>query len=395
MSPEPRACEDCLARPWLLARLGGHLDCVRGRIQPLLTLSNEHLVAAVGGGAAAKAAAELASFDADRARGAADANGLDLVCRCDAAYPALLRDLGAAAPAVLHVAGGINRFLELCGHDPVAVVGSRRASSYGLEVAHALGRGLGGAGVPVISGMATGIDAAAHAGALSAGAATIAVLAGSADRPYPAGKRALHRAILAGGAAVSELGPGAEVRRWAFPARNRLIAALSAMTVVVEAGERSGSLITAELAGELQRPVGAVPGRISSPQAVGPNQLLATGARVIRGVHDVLDALASAGFTAAQHPRGPLSADPRGPLSADPRWPLSADLREPSLSVDLRAPLSADLRKLLQAIADGDDTVAALARGDAPPERVLVALAALELGGYLRRTSGGRYSVIL
>jgi DNA processing protein len=196
------------------------------------------------------------------------------------------------------------------------------------------------------------------------------VLAGSADRPYPAGKLALHRSVLAGGAALSELGPGAAVHRWAFLARNRLIAALSAMTVVVEAGERSGSLITARLAAELERPVGAVPGRISSPQAAGPNQLLAGGARVIRGVQDVLETLAGTGITLAQ-------------------------IELPALCADLRAPLSSELRELLAAIADGNDSVATLVRSDASAERVLAAIAALELGGYVRRVSGGRYTVIL
>ena len=271
---------------------------------------------------------------------------------------------------MLHVAGGLDRFLTLCGQDPVAIVGARRASSYGVEVARALGRGLCATGVTVISGMAGGIDAAAHAGALSAGRHTLAVLPGSADRSYPAAQRALHRAILDEAAAVSELGPGAEIRRWTFPARNRLIAALATVTVVVEAGERSGSLITAELAAELGRPVGAVPGRVFSSQAAGPNALLATSARLIRGPQDVLDAVAQSGFATFDAERRVIRR------------------------ADARAPLSTEHRALLQAIADGDDTAAALARAGVPPEHGLAAIASLELAGYLRRVSGGRYAAI-
>ncbi|MGO9752996.1 MAG: DNA-processing protein DprA [Solirubrobacteraceae bacterium] len=379
MTPRPGACDRCLARPWWLSRLTGHLDCARSRIQPLLGLDDENLVAAVAGAEGPRAADEFASFDPAAARAHALSAGLELVCRCDGRYPTMLRALAGAAPAVLHVAGGMDCFLDLCRNDPVAVVGARRASSYGLEVAHALGRGLSASGVTVISGMATGIDAAAHAGALSAGGRAVAVLPGSADRAYPVSKRALHRAILADGAAVSELAPGAEIRRWTFPARNRLIAALSAITVVVEAGERSGSLITAELAGDLGRPVGAVPGRVSCSQAAGPNQLLAEGAHLIRGAKDVLDLLVAAGIRE---------------VDADLRGPRSTDSRAPELT-DFRAPLSAEQHGLLQAIAEGDDTSAALARAGVSPERGLAAIASLELGGYLRRVSGGRYAVIL
>src|SRR5205823_14183003 len=130
----------------------------------------------------------------------------------------------------LHVAGSLERFMALAAQDPVALVGSRRPSSYGLEVARSLGRDLACAGLTVVSGMALGIDAAAHAGALDAGRPTIAVLPGPADRPYPRQKRRLHQKIVEQGAAVSELASPGDLRRWMFPARNRLIAALAAMT---------------------------------------------------------------------------------------------------------------------------------------------------------------------
>ena len=126
-------------------------------------------------------------------------------------------------------------FLGLVGEDPVAIVGARRASSYGTEVSRAIGRGLGAAGVSVVSGMALGVDSAAHAGALAGGGGTVAVLPAGAERPYPATKRALHRLILETGTAISELPPGSDVWRWMFPARNRLIAALAAMSVFAHA----------------------------------------------------------------------------------------------------------------------------------------------------------------
>ena len=133
-----------------------------------------------------------------------------------------------------------------------------------LQVAHALGRGLAAAGVTVISGMALGIDSAAHAGALEVGGPTITVLAGGADVAYPASKRSLHRELVRTQAAISEMPPGFKPFRWCFPARNRTIAGLASLTIVVEATERSGSLITADLAQELGRAVGAVPGPVTA-----------------------------------------------------------------------------------------------------------------------------------
>src|SRR5262249_14770588 len=194
--------------------------------------------------------------------------GLELICRCDPAYPVRLRDL-AAPPAVLHVAGGLDRFLTLAARDPGAVVGSRVASPYGTGGARSLGSARAPTGGTALSGRAHGIDSAAHMGALAADAPTIAVLPGPADRPYPPSRRALHRRVIASGAAVSELPPGTPVRRWMFPARNRIIAALGAMTVVVEAGERSGSLVTAGARQQLARRIAAVAAPSTSPPATG------------------------------------------------------------------------------------------------------------------------------
>jgi DNA processing protein len=364
MSEKPfgtdRACGCCLARSWLIERLGRHLDLARGRIAQVLALGDDELIAALGGEKREVIRGELAQFDHVDARERSARAGLELICRCDPAYPRALRAL-EGPPAVLHVAGGLDRLLSLLAQDAVAIVGARRASSYGLEISTSLGRGLGSAGIAVVSGMALGIDSAAHAGAVSANAATIAVLPGGADRPYPRAKRGLHARILEAGAAVSELPAGAQVWRWSFPARNRIIAALAAMTIVVEAGERSGSLITAAFARGLGRPVGAVPGRITAPTASGPNALLAAGAYVVRGPDDVLDRLFGAGVR-----------------------------RVPAAN---RPDLAPEMRMLLSAIAEGHDTAAALERAGFPAHQGLAALASLELAGYVKREAGGRFAV--
>ncbi|MBV9803132.1 MAG: DNA-protecting protein DprA [Solirubrobacterales bacterium] len=354
-----RACDACLSRTWLLGRMAGHIEQVRGRIEAVLALGDEELIAALGGRQQDGLRRELERLDPAASNSSAQAAGLETICGCDRAYPPALREL-AAPPAVLHVAGGLDRLLSLASTDPVAIVGSRRASPYGLDVARSLGRGLGLAGLPVVSGMAFGIDAAAHAGALEADAPTVAVLPGSAERPYPAGKRALHRRILLAGVTLSELGPGTGVRRWMFQARNRIIAALAAMSVVVEAGEDSGALVTARLAAGLGRPLGAVPGRVTTAQAAGTNQLLRDGACLVRGPQDVLDHLFGAGARRAEPERRP---------------PPDA------------------LRPLLAAVADGHDTLAALARAGFNPQWGLTGLAALELEGYVHRGAGGRFRV--
>jgi DNA processing protein len=356
-----RACDRCLARGWLLARLSGHLDRVRSRIDALLGLDDAELIDAVGGNEKRDLNGALARFDAGEARARVSSAGLEAICRCDSAYPAPLVAL-ARPPSALYVAGGLERCLRLLSEDAVAVVGARRASPYGADVARALGRGIASAGVTVISGMALGIDSSAHEGALAIGGPTVAVLPGPAHRPYPASNRLLHRGLVNVGAVVSELPPGVSIRRWMFPARNRLIAALAAMTVVVEARSRSGALLTAAYALELGRAVGAVPGRVSSPQAAGPNGLLARGALFVRDAQDVLDALFGAGTR-----------------TAAPR---------------LAGELDPEHARLLAEIAGGLDTPEALARAGLSVEQGLAALASLELGGHIRRDPGGRFSVV-
>ena len=365
------ACDSCLRRSWLVARLAGRIELARHERRPLreiLALSNDRLLDGVGGDARAPIAVELEELDTAELRRAADVAGLEVVCQHGAGYPARLLDL-ADAPAALWIAGGCDRLSTLVGGDledgprSVAVVGTRRASAEGLEVARALGRGLAVAGVTVVSGMALGIDSGAHAGALEGGGRTVAVLAGGADVPYPRTKAMLYAKIGGVGCVVSEMPPGMRPFAWCFPARNRTIAALSHMTVVVEAASRSGSLITAELAADLGREVGAVPGPVTTWRSAGANALLRDGATLVRDVRDVLDAVL--GVEGGQAARSLTT--PRPP-DLEPR-----------------------LQRLLDAVDAGRDTVGALARHPAEVAEIVAGLTELELLGTLRRVAGGRY----
>ena len=357
------ACAGCLRRTWLIERLAAHIDRVSAApraLGDLFALADEELIAGLvpSGARRREVHDQYAAFAPAAALERCSAAGLRAVCRHHLDYPQGLRDT-RDPPAVLHVAGAERR-QGLLREPGVAVVGARRASSYGMEVARSLGRGLSAAGVTVISGMALGIDAAAHAGALEGGGATIAVLGGGVDVPYPASKRRLHEQIIRRGCALSELPPGFRPRRWCFPARNRVIAALSQLVVVVEATERSGSLITARVARELGRDVAAVPGRVSSGLAAGTNALIRDGAHLLTGAQDALDLLFGVGARTAPTAPDPAALEPR-------------------------------LRDVLAAVADGRDTLADLARTSDEVAAAMVALGELELLGHVRRAAGGRY----
>jgi len=181
--------------------------------------------------------------------------------------------------------------IEMLSRPAVAIVGTRSCSPYGAQVARRLGRELAAAGVTVISGLARGADAEAHRGALEAGGPTVAVLGCGIDRDYPRAHAALARRIAEVGLLVSEYEPGVEPAPWRFPARNRIIAGLAGATVIVEARERSGALITADFALEDGREVFAVPGEITSALSRGTNELLRLGAAPLLGPGDVLAAL--------------------------------------------------------------------------------------------------------
>lgn len=225
----------------------------------------------------------------------------EVLRRPDAAFPALLAQLHDP-PRRLHVRGDPVGVLE---RPAVAVVGARSCSAYGAQVARTLSRDLAAAGLVVVSGLARGVDAEAHRGALDAGGTTVAVLGCGIDRDYPARHAELARRIVAGGGlVVSEYEPGIEPAPWRFPARNRVIAGLALATVVVEARERSGALITADFALELGREVFAVPGEITSALSAGTNRLIRQGAAPLLGAEDVLAAL---GLEAAPAPRAEVT----------------------------------------------------------------------------------------
>lgn len=275
------ACDPCLRRAGLLRSLAGPIDRSlrerRSRPSGMLALPDDELVEAVAGGDRARVEAERDGFDPACLRAQLESIGVAAVCRHADLYPTTL-DVLDDPPAVLFARAAPGRLEQLLGERLVAIVGARRCSSYGAEVAESLGRGLSAAGVTVVSGLALGIDAAAHRGAAAAGTNAIAVLASGADVPYPRSHRSLYESICAGGAVVSELPPGTRPYRWSFPARNRIMAALTEITVVVEAAEGSGSLITTSFAQQIGREVAAVPGRVTHRGAAGATACSSTAA---------------------------------------------------------------------------------------------------------------------
>jgi len=214
---------------------------------------------------------------------------LSLVGASDPEYPGQLRDLDDP-PRQLWALGDI----ALLSRPLVSIVGTRRATSYGTRITRELAAAFARAGACVVSGMARGVDAVAHTAALEAGGATIAVLGCGADVAYPHAHRGLHARIANSGLVISEMPPGAHPHGGSFQARNRIIAALARLVIVVEAGVRSGALITSSVAMELGRDVGAIPGPIDSPQSEGTNRLIRDGAHPLTSIED---ALALAGLT--------------------------------------------------------------------------------------------------
>ena len=351
-------CDSCARRSWLLGRLAGHIEHSRGdrgAVRMLLALPDRRLLDAVGG-----ARREALATEFDGVDGAAELErwregGTEAICRHSPHYPGGLLRL-PDPPAVLHLFGEPGRLPGLLGTPAVALVGARRCSVEGGALARELGRGCSASGLTVVSGMALGIDAGAHEGALEAGGRTLAVLAGGPDRAYPARWRSLHARIAGVGAVVSELPPGTPSYRWGFPARNRIIAALSGLVVVVEARERSGSLITAEIAADVGVAVGAVPGGPGQPLAEAPNALIRDGAILVRGCEDILEELLGVGAV------------------------LPETEIEPGL---------AEVAALVAGGAGTQEEIAAAIGGS---EGLLASLTRLELLGVVRRLGAGRYA---
>ncbi len=200
-------------------------------------------------------------------------------------YPALLKEI-RDYPKELYYIGDPKLLEEKC----VSIVGSRKTNQYGRSTAYSFGKALGQRGITVVSGMAVGIDTCAHEGALQEKGHTAAVLACGLDLCYPPRNRELKGKIESAGIVLSEYPPGTAAQRYYFPQRNRIISGLSPLTVVVQAGNRSGALITAELAADQGRDVGAVPGNIDSEYNLGSNKLLREGAFALTGVQDLLEA---------------------------------------------------------------------------------------------------------
>jgi len=239
-----------------------------------------HLIRPPGGG---RWAAHVRRFDSAGYLRELAARGFRWLAQHE--LPPLLQAIHDPPPG-LFIRGDAD--LGVLAKPAVAIVGARACSGYGAAVARMLGRELAAAGLVVVSGLARGVDAEAHRGALDAGGCTVAVLGCGVDRDYPAAHAQLARRIAASGLVVSEYAPGVTPTAWRFPARNRIIAGLCTATVVVEARERSGALITADLALEGGREVFAVPGEIGSALSVGTNALLKLGASPLTAADDVL-----------------------------------------------------------------------------------------------------------
>lgn len=271
----------------------------------------------------------------------------------DAAYPPLLLQT-ADPPLLLYVQGRP----DLLAAPSVAIVGSRQATPQGLDHARDFARRLGDAGLAVVSGLAAGVDGAAHEGALASASATVAVVGTGLDRVYPARHHALARRIAEAGALVSEYAPGTPPLPENFPQRNRIIAGLALGTLVVEATLRSGSLITARLAAEAGRDVFALPGSIQSAQSRGCHALIKQGAMLVEEPQEIVDTLSG------QRPL-PLFDDPPAAAPADP---VLAALGQDPVTLD-----------------------ALLARTGWPTADLSARLLDLELGGQVARLPGGLY----
>lgn len=361
------ACSSCLRRSWLLSQLSGPLDCCardRGALLELLALADDELLKAVAGRRAAELQADYARFEPAQLR-----RGLfaETTCRHRSDFPSALS--GPASPHMLDVAGAAQRLTELTSAPVVAIVGSTAASDYGMEMARSLARGLSASGVTVTAGLSDGICVAAHAGALEAGGASVAVLGGGLGVACPARRRSLYERIVLRGCAVAELPRDCRGRRWGQLAGERIVVELAALTVLVEAEPTPGALAQARMAQRLGRTLAAIPGRLTSPLSRGPHLMLMDGARLVRGPEDVLELLYP-----PHGGRGEALQCPRGPA--------------PSTRL---AQLSPGLKALLERVGSGYDTPDRLTRAGADPAAVLLALSELELMGALARGDGGRY----
>jgi len=304
-------------------------------------------------------------FDAGEVLAGVEGAGARAVTLADADYPEALRVVPDAPPA-LFVKGDLAWALS---GPVVALVGSRRATASGLEAARRLAGALAERGVCVVSGVALGVDAAAHEGALLGGGPTVGVLGCGVDVVYPRSNRGLYGRVEGAGAVISEYGPGEAPLPWRFPARNRIIGGLASHTVVVEAAEKSGSLITARHASDAGREVWAVPGPALAPECRGSNRLLADGAGVLWDIDEFVESVAPEASGAPTQPR----------LGSGAGEPVPEGLPEGE-------------RAALAAVGFEPTAVDAVAeRSGRPVRELLSALTMLEIKGYLRREAGGLF----
>ena len=304
--------------------------------------------------------ADVRSQAADAIRRAASAS-ITAVPWNDAAYPVALTTI-ADPPPVLWTRGRI----EALSAPAVAIVGSRAASPYALAVAEQLAADLAACGLVIVSGLARGVDSAAHRGALAAGGVTVAVLGSGVDVIYPPEHASLAKTIDEAGAVISELVPGTRPQQWFFPLRNRIISGLSRAVVVIEASEKSGSLITARCALDQGRDVLAVPGNVLSGRNRGAHALLRDGAKIVESADDILEELGMIGV----------------------RAPGADNGRAPTSTIDQKA---AD--PVLACLIPGEscDLDEISGRSGLKPPRLLPRLFELELQGRVRRVGGGRF----
>lgn len=306
-----------------------------------------------------------------------DRDGIRLVSYEDPQYPVRLRTI-SDPPPVLFVKGS----LLPSDSRAVAVVGSRNATAYGVWACRFLAEGLAQAGFCVVSGMAVGIDAAAHWACLEAGGRTIGVLGTGLDRVYPKANAPLFDRIPDQGALVSEFPLGTPPAAWNFPRRNRLISGLSAGVLVVEAGERSGTAITVRTALEQGRDVFAVPGDIRSPGSKGPHRLIQEGAKLVESVEDIVAELEGNGLTRRPAVRDEHSGRP------DEETPPG----QSSLTSERTGLSEEETRALLSHIDDRGTSLECLVRRTGwPVGRLSWVLTELELLGKVRRLPGNRY----
>ncbi len=372
-SPEPRdpggACARCLRRSWLLGELCVPLEyCSRDprRLLDVLALEDRELLRALGGRRRHELERRLDELSPEQVDGGVEAVS---VCRHDSRFPRGLA--GPTAPTALFTSGGATRLAALTAVPVVAIVGAMRASDYGSEAARGLARGLSASGVTVASTVAAGIPMAAQAGSHELPAPTIVAIAGGLDTPTAARRRATRVLARARGCAVSELPPGCAARRFGATSAERVLAELADVVLVVEAEQGSAEMACADLARARGSILAAIPGRIGSPLAEGPHELLRRGAALVRTPEDLLELLGHAQLGPA-----PLRVQPSRPAP----W-----------SHATVAAVHPRLRELLHRVAAGADTPERICGRGGRSGEVLLGLSELELMGLLTRGDGGRY----